>query len=115
MIGCLSGFFSVAFGAFGAHALKDVLSEKALFTYQTAVQYQMIHSLALIGLGSWVSQHSGESQLPGWAFILGITFFSGSLYGLALTDLKFLGFITPVGGVSFLVGWIAFAFLAWKA
>jgi uncharacterized membrane protein YgdD (TMEM256/DUF423 family) len=116
MIGAISGFFAVALGAFGAHGLKDRLSEKALSIYQTAVQYQMVHALALIALGLWASQNiNQETQLVGWAFTIGIMVFSGSLYALAVTDLKFLGAITPIGGVSFLVGWIAFAFLAWKA
>jgi uncharacterized membrane protein YgdD (TMEM256/DUF423 family) len=115
VIGALSGFFGVALGAFGAHALKNMLSEYALSIYQTAVQYQMIHALALIGLGIWSTQNpSVDTQLAGWAFTIGIPLFSGSLYALAVTDLKFLGAITPIGGLSFLVGWITFAFLAWK-
>lgn len=116
MMGAVSGFFGVAFGAFGAHALKDILDQKAMAVYQTAVHYQMIHSLALLGLGIWGIQNSGlNTQMAGMGFTLGIMLFSGSLYALALTQLKFLGIITPFGGVSFLVGWIGFAILAWKA
>jgi uncharacterized membrane protein YgdD (TMEM256/DUF423 family) len=116
MIGAISGFFGVALGAFGAHALKEHLSERAQAIYQTAVQYQMIHALALIGLGIWAAQNAAlDTQIAGWGFTAGILLFSGSLFALALTDLRFLGAITPLGGVSFLVGWIGFAFLAWKA
>ena len=143
VIGALSGIFGVVFGAFGAHYLKDSLVERGAAVYQTAVQYQMIHALALIGFGLWLlymgsvgsaGQQTGlmdllsfnhskvsmpggfvQTQLVGWAFTLGILLFSGSLYGLALTRLPFFGPITPLGGLSFLVGWITFAFLAWKA
>ncbi len=116
MIGALSSFFAVALGAFGAHALKNSLSEKSLSIYQTGVHYQMFHALALVGLGLWAAQNPMiDTQIPGWAFTMGICIFSGSLYVLALTDLKPIGAITPIGGISFLLGWIAFAFLAWKA
>lgn len=116
MIGAIAGFFGVALGAFGAHALKEHLSERAQAIYQTAVQYQMIHALALIGLGVWAAQNpSLDTQIAGWGFTVGILVFSGSLFALAITDLRFLGAITPLGGISFLVGWIGFAFLAWKA
>jgi len=116
VFGSIFGFFGVLLGAFGAHALKDSLPEKSLEIYQTAVHYQMIHALALIVLGIWSLQNpSFDSQLPGWAFTLGVVVFSGSLVILAITQLKFLGAITPVGGLAFLVGWIAFAFRAWKA
>ena len=116
MIGTLSGFFGVVLGAFGAHALKGSLDDKALNVYHTAVQYHLIHALALIGLGLWAGQHPLiDTQVAGWGFTLGIMVFSGSLYALAITQLKFLGAITPIGGISFLIGWIAFAFLVWKA
>jgi uncharacterized membrane protein YgdD (TMEM256/DUF423 family) len=116
MNGAISGFFGVVLGAFGGHALKNMLSEKALSIYNLGVQYQMIHALALIGFGLWAAQNpSVDTQFPGWAFTFGIVAFSGSLYTLALTDLRFLGMITPLGGLSFLAGWIGFAFLAWKA
>lgn len=116
LIGSTFGFFSVALGAFGAHGLKDILNEKAFQIYQTGVQYQMFHALALLVLGVWSLYFpSMNTQWVGFAFMLGILLFSGSLYALALTDLKFLGMIAPLGGISFLIGWIAFAFLAWKA
>ena len=116
MFGVLSAFFGVVLGAFGAHFMKDRLSEKAFTIYQTAAQYQMFHALALVGLGLWAAQNpSIDTQLPGFAFTLGIAVFSGSLYALAVTDIKILGAITPIGGSLFLAGWIGFAFLVWKA
>ena len=120
VIGALSGFFGVVFGAFGAHALKSSLDDKAQAIYHTAVQYHLFHALVLICLGIWAGQNLGQGfesyiKLAGWAFTVGILVFSGSLYALAITQLKFLGAITPIGGVSFLIGWIAFAFMAWKA
>jgi uncharacterized membrane protein YgdD (TMEM256/DUF423 family) len=115
-LGAIFSFLCVAFGAFGAHALRSSLSEKALIVYHTAVQYQMFHSLALVGFGLWLAQHpESNAQFPGWAFTGGLILFSGSLYGLALTDLRLLGVVTPFGGVLFLLGWIRFAFLAWRA
>ena len=115
-IGAISGFLSVAFGAFGAHALAKTLDPHALSIYHTGAQYQMYHALALIGLGLWSAQHPGvSSAVPGWAFTAGTLLFSGSLYALALSGLRILGAITPLGGVLFLAGWVAFAFLALKA
>ncbi len=116
IFGAMSSFFGVVFGAFGSHALKDILSEKAWVIYQTAVQYQFIHALALLALGLWATQNNHvNTATPGWAFTVGILFFCGSLYTLALTGLKFMGAVAPIGGVSFLIGWFTFAFLAWKA
>ncbi len=113
--GTVFGFFGVVLGAFGGHALKNKLTVKALSIYSIGTQYQMIHALALIGLGLWAAQNpSIDTQLPGLAFTFGVVAFSGSLYALALTDLPFLGIITPFGGLSFLAGWLGFAFLAWK-
>jgi uncharacterized membrane protein YgdD (TMEM256/DUF423 family) len=116
LIGSVSAFLGVAMGAFGAHALSESLDPKSLAIYQTAAQYQMYHSLALVGLGIWSAQHPASSSAPaGWAFTLGIVLFSGSLYALALSGIKIFGAITPLGGLGFLIGWIVFAFLAWKA
>ncbi|MBI2712314.1 MAG: DUF423 domain-containing protein [Bdellovibrio sp.] len=116
LIGAMSAFFGVVLGAFGGHFLKERLTEKAFSIYQIGIQYQMWHALALILLGVWgASQGSMDTSWPGMAFSAGIVLFSGSLYALALTDLHFLGMITPLGGVSFLVGWIGFAFLAFRS
>jgi uncharacterized membrane protein YgdD (TMEM256/DUF423 family) len=115
LIGAISGFFAVVFGAFGGHALKETLSPRSLAIYQIAVQYHMYHALALIGLGVFSASYpSLNSQIPGAAFTFGLMTFSGSLYALALTELSFLGMITPIGGLSFLVGWASFAYSVWK-
>lgn len=99
-------FLGVAFGAFGAHGLKDRLSAEALDIYNKAVFYQMIHALGLFVVSLAVSnRHTGKVRLAGYSFLLGILFFSGSLYLLALTGVKAWGAVTPIGGVLFLVGW----------
>ncbi len=109
-LGCaaLSGLLSVCLGAFAAHGLKDHLSPESLSIWQTAVQYQMYHALALLGVGILCQQHLAKAlKLSGLAFILGSFLFSGSLYALALGAPKIIGIITPLGGISFLVGWVA--------
>jgi len=113
--GSIFGFFSVAFGAFGAHALASRLNEKQLAIYHIGAQYQMYHALALIGLGVFSAYYPQVSTgLAGWSFTLGSVIFAGSLYALALTDIKILGAITPIGGVFFMVGWAAFFFYGLK-
>lgn len=109
MIGAILGFLSVAAGAFGAHALKSALAPDRLEIFETAVRYQMYHSLALLAAGSF-----GASKAA-WAFFLGIVVFSGSLYLLVLTDRRALGAVTPIGGVLFLLGWIFLALAARRA
>jgi len=100
------GFLSVALGAFGAHSLKNILDEYGKSVYEKAVLYQMFHSMALFAVG--VLQHLFK-QIPfspaGFGFLVGILLFSGSLYVLAISGLKWLGAITPIGGVAFLFGW----------
>ena len=105
----LSGAISVALGAFGAHALRESLEPRSLETFQTGVSYQMTHSLALLLVAVLVNQwgRSIALDVSVYAFMAGILLFSGSLYGLALTDLKWLGPVTPIGGVCFIVGWLA--------
>jgi uncharacterized membrane protein YgdD (TMEM256/DUF423 family) len=95
------GFLGVAFGAFGAHALKNHLSDAALSWWQTAVEYQLFHAAVLLALAWAPDRH----RVATWAFGIGITLFSGSLYTMALTNLTGLGMVTPIGGVAFLVGW----------
>lgn len=115
--GATSAMMAVVCGAFGAHALKARLSEYSLGVWGTAAQYQMYHALALVAFGLWQSTHSEASfsSAIGAAFVLGTALFSGSLYVLALTDLRWLGAITPFGGVSFLVGWALFAWSAFSS
>ncbi len=107
---------SVAAGAFASHALKEKISEKALSIFETGAKYQMYHALALLLVALLLSQEKiTQSWLTGagFAFMLGITLFSGSLYALSLTGIKWLGAITPLGGVAFLVGWGCLAIAPW--
>lgn len=107
-LGGLNGFLSVALGAFGAHILEGKLSDHYLSTWQTGVQYQMFHAVALLAIGILISRFPDSSLLSwsGWLFLVGIVLFSGSLYILSISGIKVLGAITPLGGVSFLAGWI---------
>ena len=98
---------AVILGAFGAHALKTTLSSESLAIWHTAEKYQTIHGLALILLGLWGYQSKKRSRLTYTLFLAGICLFSGSLYALALSDIKILGAITPLGGLSFIAGWIS--------
>ena len=104
----VSGFLSVCLGAFAAHGLKHQISPESLAIWQTGVQYQMYHALALLAVGLlYQTQASKALKLSGLAFILGSLLFSGSLYALALGAPGIFGVITPFGGLSFLVGWAA--------
>lgn len=108
--GAVHGFIAVALGAFGAHALENVLDEYSTDIWNTAIQYQMLHAVALIAVGILMSRSLfGEVKKLKQAMIcfnLGVVFFSGSLFILALSGIKVLGAITPIGGVLFLAGWI---------
>jgi len=98
------GFLGVALGAFGAHALRGHLTDATLGWWQTAVEYHLVHAAALLVLA-----FVPRNRLAVWAFGVGITLFSGSLYFMALTGVTALGVVTPVGGVAFLVGWVCLA------
>jgi uncharacterized membrane protein YgdD (TMEM256/DUF423 family) len=100
------GFLSVALGAFGAHSLKSTLDDYGRSIYEKAVLYQMFHTMALFVVGL-IELFNKEISLSaaGWGFLVGIVLFSGSLYLLAVTGIKWLGAITPFGGVAFLLGW----------
>jgi len=114
MCAALSGFLAVALGAFGAHGLRARLSPEMMAVFQTGVQYHFYHTLALLVVAA-LSQFAPLTPglaLSGLCFIIGIVVFSGSLYVLAVTELRWLGAITPLGGTAFLLGWLA---LAWAA
>ena len=105
----ISGGLGVALGAFGAHGLRGKVEERLLETFQTAVQYQMIHAVALLIVAIMMLQ-SGRNltlDIAAGAFVVGILLFSGSLYGLVLTDMRWLGPVTPLGGLCFIAGWAA--------
>ena len=112
-LGALFAGLAVAFGAFGAHALRASLTADDLATFEVGVRYQMYHALALLAV-AWATTRweSGAVPAAGWLFVAGIVVFSGSLYVLVLTGQRWLGAVTPLGGVAFLVGW---ALLAWTA
>ena len=111
------GFLAVAIGAFGAHGLKASLSTEMMTVYKTAVQYHFYHCLALLLVG--LLMHSGIQHLSlriaAVLFFFGVLVFSGSLYALAITEIKILGAITPIGGLMFLIAWACLAYSAWKA
>ncbi|CAN5617069.1 DUF423 domain-containing protein [soil metagenome] len=110
ILGCAFGFLAVAAGAFGAHALRGRLSPEYVAVFETAVRYQMYHALALLGVTWAGTQWSGSrAALAGWLFTAGIVIFSGSLYILTLTGMRWLGAITPIGGVLLLLGWLVLA------
>jgi uncharacterized membrane protein YgdD (TMEM256/DUF423 family) len=111
--GAISGFLAVAAGAFGAHALRARLPSESLAIFETAARYQMYHALALIAV-AWLGSRSASNTADwaGWLFLVGTILFSGSLYALALTGVRWLGAITPLGGLAFLAGWLCLALSA---
>lgn len=112
-IASILGGLSVTTGAFATHALREKFSERALDIFETAARYQMYHVLALLVVALLISQTEFSQPslvVAGWAFIIGIVIFSGSLYALSLTDIKVLGAITPLGGLAFIIGWSALAY-----
>ena len=114
LIGAVLGFLGVALGAFAAHALKSRLSAEMLAVFETGVRYQMYHAFAVLIVAAAIG-HIGNARLlviAGWFFFAGILLFSGSLYALALTSVRILGAITPVGGLLFLIGWACLAVFA---
>lgn len=108
------GAVGVALGAFGAHGLRARVTPERLAVWQTATEYHLLHVLALLGVALWLRVAPGTPGLTiaAWSFIFGILVFSGSLYALVLSDLRWLGAITPLGGLLFIAGWLA---LAWAA
>jgi uncharacterized membrane protein YgdD (TMEM256/DUF423 family) len=116
VLGAANAFLSVAAGAFGAHALKAPLPPDLLAIFETGARYHMYHSLGLIAIGL-VAQARPSPLLSGagWGMLAGILLFSGSLYLLALTGVRALGAITPLGGLGFLVGWALLAAAVWRS
>ncbi len=110
--GAIAAFIGVALGAFGAHSLRTKLTPEMLNIFEVGVRYQIYHAFGLIAV-AWAMTKWPEANLnsAGWCFIAGIMIFSGSLYLLSLTDTRWLGAITPIGGLAFLAGW---AILIWS-
>jgi uncharacterized membrane protein YgdD (TMEM256/DUF423 family) len=112
-LGAALGALAVALGAFGAHALEDALAPEQLDWWHTAVQYQALHAVALALFGLFRERRPGSSA-AGWCFTAGTLIFAGTLYGLALGGPRWLGAITPIGGVAMIAGWFLFAAAAWR-
>jgi len=109
-LGAVFALLGVAGGAFGAHSLKAILSPEMLVVFETGIRYQMYHALALLFVGSAGDRCSSPHvRRAGWLFVAGIALFSGSLYALSLSGVRWLGAVTPLGGAAFIAGW---AFLA---
>ena len=116
-LGAITAMLSVVLGAFGAHMLEERISADALDVYQTGVQYHMFHAAGILLIALFMDRASSP-KLAVWAarlLLIGIVLFSGSLYALALSDVKVLGAITPLGGVAFIAGWICLALAARSA
>jgi uncharacterized membrane protein YgdD (TMEM256/DUF423 family) len=119
-LGAASALLAVAAGAFGAHALRARLAPDLLEVFETAARYQMYHALALLAVGLVLARFSaGSGAQPwlvaaGWLFAAGTVLFSGSLYLLAASGVRWLGAITPLGGLAFLLGWAALAIGVWR-
>ncbi|MBI4510164.1 MAG: DUF423 domain-containing protein [Deltaproteobacteria bacterium] len=114
LLGALNALVSVAAGAFGAHGLRQSVSAELLQVFEVGARYQMYHALGLMVVAWAVTARVPAAALAGWAMLVGIVLFSGSLYALVLTGVRGLGAITPFGGVSFLVGWAALAVGAFR-
>jgi len=114
-LGCVSALVAVALGAFGAHALRARLVPDMLAVFEVAVRYQMYHALALLAVGVVAGRLPGGTvTTAGWLFVAGTVLFSGSLYLLAFTGQRWLGAITPLGGLAFLGAWATLAWAAWS-
>jgi uncharacterized membrane protein YgdD (TMEM256/DUF423 family) len=116
MLGSLNAMLAVVLGAFGAHGLKSRVTTDMLSVWQTGVQYQMFHALGLVLIGILIQLQPqvGALRLSGYLLLAGIALFSGSLYLMVLSGVRALGAITPIGGVSFILGWLLLAVGIWR-
>ncbi len=116
LLGSLNMFLGVALGAFGAHGLKTRVAPDMLVVWQTGVQYHLVHALGLllIGILCQLMPDPALVRNAGWALVVGILLFSGSLYVMVLSGVRVLGIITPFGGIAFLIGWLLLIIAAWK-
>jgi uncharacterized membrane protein YgdD (TMEM256/DUF423 family) len=112
--GALFAALAVMLGAFGAHALQARLDAHDLSTFETAVRYQMYHAFALLAAAWLLSRNAPLAAVSAWLFIAGIVIFSGSLYILVATGQRWLGAVTPLGGLAFIAGWLVLAVAAYR-
>jgi uncharacterized membrane protein YgdD (TMEM256/DUF423 family) len=113
--GAVFGFLGVGLGAFAAHGLKERLSPEMLTIFETGVRYHLVHAVALFALGLGMDRLTPRlARTAGWLFVGGIVVFSGTLYLLAVTGIRWLGAVTPLGGTALLVGWALLAISAWR-
>lgn len=112
--GALLAAVAVAAGAFGAHGLRGRLSPGDLATFETAARYQMYHGLGLVAVALLAERGITGLNVSGWLFLVGILLFSGSLYLLTLAGLRWMGAVTPLGGVAFILGWVMLAVAGWR-
>ncbi len=112
--GAVLGFLGVAAGAFGTHGLRDRLSPEMLNIFETAVRYQLVHALALLAV-AWLADRSPSLavDLAGWFFVAGVVVFSGTLYVLSMSGVRWWGAVTPLGGLALLAGWGCLIWAAW--
>jgi len=114
-IGSVAGFLGVAGGAFGAHALKTRLSEQMLANFETGTRYLLVHAVALLVVGVLAGRDGvGDLRSVGLPFAVGMLIFTGSLWIMALTNTRWLGAITPIGGTALIIGWLALATAAFR-
>ena len=115
LMGSISALIAVVLGAFGAHGLKGRLTTEMLNAFEVGVRYQIYHALALLAV-AWAFSRwpRAEVTAAGWLFVAGTIIFSGSLYFLSLTGVRWIGAITPIGGVAFLLGWLSLVWGVWR-
>ena len=114
-LGSLSALVGVALGAFGAHGLRGRVAPDMLNVFEIGVRYQLYHALALLVVGAIAGRlPAGTLAIAGWLFVAGTVVFSGSLYVLVLSGQRWLGAVTPLGGLAFLAGWLLLAWAAWS-
>ena len=115
MLGTVLAGAGVAAGAFGAHALKEILDAPMLQVFETATRYLMYHAFGLCVVSWAIDRYPTQGlQTSGWLFLVGMLLFSGSLYGVSLAGLRWLGAVTPVGGLAFIIGWFLLGWGVWR-